>query len=121
MDADAGRIARIAAARLADTVGHPDLESGVVRRLASVRNESVPARYERVSLGIAAVVISAAALAWTIIRDLRNDRKTPDPEVVARRVRVLLTDQYPDTPTNERNLIVEVVVEEAINRIEQDS
>jgi hypothetical protein len=119
MDADAGQIARIASARLADTVRRPDLELEVARRLANVRNETVPARYEPVSLGIAAVVISAAALAWPIIRELRNDRKTPNPEVIARRVRVLLTDQYPETPPHERNLIVEVVVEEAVSRTDQ--
>lgn len=69
-------------------------------------------QYEPVSLAVASVVISATTLAWTIYRDLRDDREPADTYLLARRVRVQLAEQHPDTPTQDRNRIIDIVIEE---------
>ena len=111
MESEAQQIARAAAARLAAIDNDPRLETDVSRQLDGP-DGTVPQDYEPVSLAIASVVISAATLAWTIYRDLRNDRKAINPDDIARRVRVQIADQQPDLPTHDRNRIIDIVIEE---------
>ena len=111
MDPGLRQIACAAAARLAAIDGDPRLETDVSRQLDDAA-ATVPQDYELVSLAIASVVISAATLAWTIYRDLRNDRKDINPDDIARRVRVQIADQHPDLPTHDRNRIIDIVIEE---------
>ena len=91
-------IARAAAARLTAVGNDPRLEAEVSRQIDHP-DGTAPQDYEPVSLAVASVVISAATLAWTVYSDLRNDRKTANPDAIARRVRVRITDQHPDTHT----------------------
>ena len=109
----AEQIARAAAARLANIDSDPRLEAEVCRQLNTSAGPA-PNQYEPVSLAIAGVVISATTLAWTIYRDLRDDRKPTNTDALARRVRVQLAEQHPDTPTHDRNRIIDIVIEETV-------
>jgi hypothetical protein len=111
MEPEAHQIARAAAARLAALDGDPRLETDVLRQLDAAAG-TVPQDYEPVSLAIASVVISAATLAWTIYRDLRNERKAINPDAIARRVRVQIADQHPDMSAHDRDRIIDIIIEE---------
>jgi hypothetical protein len=111
MEPEAKQIARAAAARIAATDNNARLETDVSRQLDNP-DGTTPQDYEPVSLAIASVVISAATLAWTIYRDLRNDRRAINPDAIARRVRVQIADQHPDISARDRDRIIDIIVEE---------
>lgn len=115
MEPEAEQIARAAAARLATIDGDPGLETDVSRQLDNPAG-TTPQDYEPVSLAIASVVISTATLAWTIYRDLRDDRKPTNPDAIARRVRIQIADQHPDTPAHDRDRIIDIVIEETVQQ-----
>jgi hypothetical protein len=73
-----------------------------------------PSTYEPVSIAIAALLISAASLAWTIYKDTRKSGAPPAQEVIERRVR--LETEIPSTITGEQSdLVIKTVVEEVIH------
>jgi hypothetical protein len=104
------RAARAAARRLAEEHG-PRIETDVEAALnARNTSESPPEQYfDPISLG--ALIVSAATLAWTIYKDLREQGSRAAREVVARRVRLEL-------PANEnvskadRDRVIEMVVDD---------
>jgi hypothetical protein len=113
MEPEALQIARAAAARIAAIDNIPRLENDVLRQLDDAAS-TAPDQYEAVSIAIATVVISAATLAWTVYRDLRNDRMSLNSDAIARRVRVQIADQHPDIPAHDRNRIIDIVIDETV-------
>jgi hypothetical protein len=90
----AANAARSAAAILAPDLG-PDLPAEVEAALAARDTRQRPDRYlDPVSL--ATLIVTIAALAWTIYNDQRTRTPDPPPSSIARQVRITLRDQ--DTP-----------------------
>ncbi len=95
------------------------LESGLGSRLTSdveaalhTRSAGRPEQYLD-PISLAALIVSAASLAWTIYADLKTKTRRPAPQVIARRVRIELADNAAIEPT-ERERIIDVVVTETI-------
>jgi hypothetical protein len=82
------RIARGAAARLAQQAGQPSLVLEVERQLEVGSDTRSGDRFEPITLSIAALVVSVAGLAWTIYNDLKKQTPKPEPDVIKRRIRV---------------------------------
>jgi hypothetical protein len=82
------RIARGAAARLAQETGQPSLVPEVERRLEVGEDTGPGDRFEPITLSIAALIVSVASLAWTIYTDIKKQTPKPEPEVIKRRIRV---------------------------------
>lgn len=105
------RGARAAARRLAAEHG-PGLEADVEAALHARGAQRRPEQYlDPVSLG--SLIVSVAALAWTVYRDLRTKTPKPALEVVARRVRVELPASD-GTPLAKRDQVIEIIVEEIV-------
>ncbi len=107
--------ARAAAAILAPDVG-PNLLAEVEAALAARDTQQRPDRYLD-PISLASLIVAIATLAWTIYNDQRTRHDQPDhdpgpqPDVIARQVRITLRDadiQLP--PGTER--ITEVVATE---------
>lgn len=105
-------IARAAAARLAARDRNPRLLFDVTRYCDGASSPPGDQQYDPLGISIAALVVSAASLAWSVHRDLKADRKPLDLDEVTRRVRIELAERYPGVSANERNLIIDVVMEE---------
>ena len=58
---------------------------------------------------------AVASLAWTIYRDLRGKSEPPQREVVERRVRVEVRELDAGTAPEQRDRIIEVVVDELLS------
>jgi hypothetical protein len=103
------RTARAAARRLAAEI-NPDIKTTVETAL---RDHATDERYGADPVALGSLVVSAASLAWTIYRDLRDKTAKPDRKTVEQRVRIELpaTDQV---PAAQRDRIIGVVVEEVI-------
>lgn len=104
-------IARRAAAELAPEVGSA-LPALVEARLAGAPEQTD--RYADPSLVIAfaGLLVNAAALAWSIYRDLKKDAKAaPAREALARQVRVRI-EVPPGMTAAHRDRAITVVVEE---------
>jgi hypothetical protein len=103
--------ARAAAQRLTSEFG----PRGDRRRRSGATYEGAFPRPERyfdpVSLG--GLTVSIATLAWTIYKDIRKTAPRPSHEVLARRIRVQLSDADELDPAK-RDRIIDVVVEEAL-------
>src|SRR5262245_61519107 len=99
-------IARSAAQRLAGI--HSDLPAQVEVQLRGGRRE----RYDpATAIAFAGLLISATQFAWQIYRDLKKDTESPSPEVVARKVRLMI--EVPTAISDiQRDQIVATVVDE---------
>ncbi|WP_158854346.1 hypothetical protein [Saccharothrix deserti] len=62
---------------------------------------------------VAALIVSVATLGWTVFWNLRTKTDRPDPEVVARRIRVELPADGSVTP-EQRDLVVDAVVRQIL-------
>jgi hypothetical protein len=108
--------ARAAARRLAQTHG-PGLEAQVEAALHARRPDRQPDQYfDPLTLG--SLIVSAAALSWTIYKDLHNKTPHPPREIITRRVRVELPASYPARPA-ERDELIKIVVEEIVKSTEE--
>jgi hypothetical protein len=110
-DAEAvGRAARAAARALAADHGL-QLETDVEAALhAEQSGESPPEQYLD-PISLAALIVSAATLAWTIYVDLKKQTPKPAREVLARRVRLELSPNA-KISTSDRDCVIGVVVED---------
>ena len=111
-------LARAAARRLAPELD-PGLEMQVERVLAIDDRGSPPAHFEAVGIDIASLVVSVAALAWPIYRDLKADRerarKPAAREAVARNIRLRVELPAGVTPA-QRDRVIETVLQELDRR-----
>ncbi|GAA4199967.1 hypothetical protein [Microbispora amethystogenes] len=106
--------ARAAAHRLAVQHG-PSLTMDVEAALHARDTSRKPDQYiDLISLG--SLIVSVAALAWTVYADLQKKTDTPSTDVVTRRVRTEL--RRTRTVTAQDDEIVTVAVEETITAIE---
>ncbi len=110
--------ARAAAERLTPAYG-PGLAADVEAAVHARGQEQQPERYfDPISLG--ALIVSIAALAWTVYTDLKKKTPSPAPEVVARTVRVELRKQG-DTAATSLGQVTDVVVTEVIKAAQDTS
>ena len=107
---------RAAAARMADQYGS-DLPTHVEAELRRDPKAAPGQYFDPISIG--ALIVSIATLAWTVYQDLREpNQPEPDPQVVARTVRIQL--DHPDELTDqERAHIIDVTVEEVLRHRDQ--
>jgi hypothetical protein len=106
------QIARAAAARLTAEHG-PSLPGDVEAALQTRETTAPPDRYlDPVSLG--ALIVSIASLAWTVYNDSKKKTANPSRDVVARTVRLQLTDAGEHSP-KDSDKIIDVVVTETFN------
>jgi hypothetical protein len=104
-------LARRSAEALASSLG-PDLPVRVEAELARRPGAEAPTRFlDPVSVSLAALVVSVAKFAWDIYRDLKKDSAKPRRDVVARSLRVRVTELH-GASTVQRDRIIEVVVSE---------
>jgi hypothetical protein len=85
-----------------------------IERELSADSELAPAH--QYSGELASLVVSIAALAWTVYRDLRAETPKPPRHLVEKRLRLRLGDRTPDRLSAERERIIEVVIEELDGR-----
>jgi hypothetical protein len=101
--------AHTAARRLAPDHG-PSLVPDVYAALHNRDTEQRPDRYfDPISLG--SLIVSVATLAWTIYKDQRATRPSPNKEVIARHVRLQLPPTN-DFTTEQRDHIITIVVDD---------
>lgn len=109
--------ARTAAQRLSGQHGSA-LTAHVEAALHSSDGVQRPRQYaDPVSLG--GLIVSIATLVWAVYSDLRKSTPNPDRDVVARQVRVRL-DREPaaaDLGPEDRDQVIDVVVDEAFNAV----
>lgn len=113
-----GNGARAAAQRLAAHYGlglPADVEAALHARGTTQR----PQRYVD-PISVAGLIVSVAALAWTVYQDLRSKTPEPSPAVVARTIRVQLHDTG-ELDLAQRDRIIEIVVEEAVQNAKQSN
>lgn len=107
-------IARASAQVLAAELD-PRLPLDVERELDLQRPDARQEQYVD-PVSCASLIVSVAALAWTIYQDLRRQTAKPSPSVLARRVRVEANHEVTsDVATKvQRDRIISVVVEQII-------
>jgi hypothetical protein len=110
-DYQVARAARAAAQRLA-SVHSPGLDAQVEAALHAECTDQ-PAEQYLDPVSVSSLIVSVAALSWTIYKDLRSNAFKPARDVIAHRVRVELpvSDQI---PPSERDRVIAVVVEEVV-------
>lgn len=111
IDDPVGRAARVAARRLtADPNSRltVDVETALQERGSNGR----PDQYVE-PVGLAALIVAAADLAWSVYIDLRKKTPKPAPEVIARQIRIKL-DQPRTIEPAERDRVIEIIVDEII-------
>lgn len=107
--------ARAAAHRLAAEYG-PGLAIDIEAALHTRGSTRHPEQYlDPISLG--SLIVSAAALAWTVYTDLKNKTPTPSPAVVARTIRVQFSNDS-EFDTAQRDRIIDIVVDETVQAAE---
>jgi hypothetical protein len=87
-----------------------------IERELSADSELAPAHQYSGITELASLVVSIAALAWTVYRDLRAETPKPPRHLVEKRLRLRLGDRTPDRLSAERERIIEVVIEELDGR-----
>jgi hypothetical protein len=111
----AAQAARSAAAILAPDLG-PALPAEVEAALAARHAQQRPDRYSD-PVSLASLIVSIATLAWTIYNDQRTRHGQPDhdpapqPDVIARQVRITLRDQDIQLPSGTER-ITEIIATE---------
>lgn len=111
-------VARAAAQRLAADYGPglpSDVEAALLARDAVRRQDQY---VDLISLGT--LIVAAATLAWTVYFDLKKERPSPPKEVMIRVVRVELQD-YGKSSNLDRDMVVNIVVEEVVQSANQIS
>lgn len=111
-----GRAARAAARRLTNDHGSRlmvDVEAALLARGSNSR----PDQYVD-PIALAALIVAAADLTWSVYIDLRKTTPKPAPEVVARHVRIKLDQPRAIEPT-ECERVIEVVVDEIIQHVDE--
>ncbi|HEX4703005.1 MAG TPA: hypothetical protein VH352_12805 [Pseudonocardiaceae bacterium] len=112
------RVARAAARELATDHG-PELAAQVEAALHERRAGQAPTQFfDPVSLG--SLIVSIAALSWTVYKDLRAKAATSTKDAVAVRVRVELTPSD-HVPQAQRDRVIDVVTEEVIRDAAEDN
>ncbi len=108
-------LARRSARRLAAQLDI-EVEGPVEQAIAGSR----PGQYvDPGTIALGALIVSIANLVWTMFNDLRNDHKQSSNDTIARQVRVKV--QVPvDITTDQRDAIIEVVIDEATRSDDQD-
>lgn len=107
------RIARNAAARLAQDADLPLLVPEVERQLQVGDGHAAADRYEPIAISLAALIVSVAGLAWTIYTDLKKQTRRPDPEVMERRIRVEI--EHPaKVSAADRDRVITTVIEQML-------
>lgn len=102
--------ARAAAQRLATRYG-PALVADVEAALHARETDGRPERYfDPIALG--SLIVSVAALAWTVYRDLKGKTDNPSTEVVERTVRTELRRKR--TIAAQEEEIISITVEETL-------
>lgn len=105
----AADVARSAAVILASDLG-PALPAEVETALASGHFGKRPHHYvDPVALG--SLIVSIATLAWTIYNDQRSHTPDPEPDTIARQVRVTLREEDVSLPAGTER-IIEIVATE---------
>lgn len=105
----AAQAARAAAATLAPDLG-PALPGQVEAALAALNAGQRPDRYvDPVAFG--GLIVSIATLAWTIYNDLRRRTPDPQPDDIARQVRITLRDQDIALPAGTERITEVVAIE----------
>src|SRR6266540_3656397 len=108
------RIARNAAARLAQDADLPLLVPEVERQLQVGDDHAAADRYEPIAISLAALIVSVAGLAWTIYTDLKKQTRRPDPEVMERRIRVEI--EHPEkVSAADRDRVITTVIEQMLD------
>lgn len=102
--------ARRAAERLAQGNNH-NLRAEVEALLH--RDGAAPPDQYFEPISLASLIVSAAGFTWTVYQDLKTKTDHPSFEVIARRVRVELTDHTAIEP-RERDHVIDIVVTETI-------
>ncbi|MBQ1048089.1 hypothetical protein KBX50_06385 [Micromonospora sp. C51] len=64
-------------------------------------------------VAVASLIVAVATLGWTIYQDRRANRSSAEREVVARQIRVALSEKG-GVPAQQRDLVIEVVVDQII-------
>ncbi|MGH4024170.1 MAG: hypothetical protein ACRDRV_06245 [Pseudonocardiaceae bacterium] len=113
-----GHGARAAAQRLATHYGS-GLPAEVEAALHAGGTTQRPQRYVD-PISVAGLIVSVAALAWTVYQDLRAKTPEPSPAVVARTVRVQLNNTGELDPA-QRDRVIEIVVEETVQNTKQSN
>jgi hypothetical protein len=109
------RAARAAAHRLAAEYGL-GLALEVEAALHARGSTRHPEQYlDPVSLG--SLVVSVATLAWTVYTDLKKKTPKPSPAVVARTIRVRLSNDGELDPA-QQDRIIDIVVDETVQTAE---
>ena len=107
-------IARLAAARLSNTLDPklPQLVEGV---LANPDLQHGGYKFDpATAISLASLIVSIAGFAWTVYQDLKKDAKAPDKSVIVRKTRIKFENTQKIT-REERDLLIEAVVEETVN------
>jgi hypothetical protein len=111
------RIARAAAHRLAGEKD-PRIENDVEALLQTVDStKSTPDQYFVDPISLSALIVSVAALSWTIYQDLRKQTQVPSTEVITRRVRLELSAGK-QISKSDRDQVIDLVVEELTTRLD---
>ncbi|CCM64383.1 hypothetical protein [Candidatus Microthrix parvicella] len=114
MSDGADDLARQSARRLSAQLGI-EVEGPVEQAIAGSR----PGQYvDPGSIALGALIVSIANLVWTMFNDLRNDRKQPSNDTIARQVRVKVEVPV-DVTTDQRDAIIEVVIDDATRTDDQ--
>ncbi len=71
------------------------------------------------SVALGALIVSIANLVWTMFNDLRNDRKQPSNDTIARQVRGKVEVPV-GISAGQRDAIIKVVIDEATRTGDQD-
>ncbi|MGH3598772.1 MAG: hypothetical protein ACRDQH_00605 [Pseudonocardiaceae bacterium] len=111
IDDPVGRAARAAARRLASDHG-PRLTVDVEAALREQSSNGRPEQYID-PIGLAALIVAAAQLAWSVYIDLRKKTLKPAPEVITQQIRIEL-DQPRTIEPAERDRVIEIVVDEIV-------
>ncbi|NUT47403.1 MAG: hypothetical protein HOV94_08850 [Saccharothrix sp.] len=61
-------------------------------------------------VALASLIVSVATLGWTIYQDLRTKNAKPDPEAIARRIRLELPADTTDP--RQRDAVIDIVIDE---------
>ncbi|WP_285791316.1 hypothetical protein [Micromonospora sp. NBRC 101691] len=104
-------VERAAMAAVERVGGGEELRSGV---LAALHTPGQPSQRYNETIDLIALIVSVATLGWTVFWSLRGPTSRPNPEVVARRIRVELSAPATITP-EQRDLVIDAVVEEILS------
>jgi hypothetical protein len=111
------RVARAAARELAADHG-PEVSAQVEAALHAWRTDQRPTQFfDLVSLG--SLIVSTAALSWTVYKDLRAKSAKPTQGAVAVEVRVELPPSD-HVSQDDRDRVIEVVTTETVRDVETD-